>query len=561
MSLHSFIENAKVLGIRPTSRKKITATRMYPWASEREMQNGLLDEFIKAGQFYSDSVLKNTVSLRDDINDLTSAEFDGDEAFKSIASKAEYSVETFAQNTFENFTDTVIGARYIPPVVSPTINETWEQNFMTLCRSTTDEMKKKISSIVSDAVMNGNNIADTRKQIEETVASFSRTKANLIARTETAKLNTAINKAQMEEAGVEYYEWACMMDERSRDSHEKMDGKICPWSNPNKVYNKDTGKLEDRPNSAVHLHPGEDFNCRCVALPWDPLIEEDINQKKGKPNKGWIEMKEKERQREEEKAAKKAEAEKAVENAEKAKEVAAKAEELAEKAREEKEKAEKRAEIAEKKAEEEKLISENKENENKYLKSVLESPFLIEKKKKGFLKKSQEKSTNEAKKILEERKKTNSSLSTDLLSPVEYEERGKYTLADEATIKLAKKNSKERNKFIEELKMAKLVEDKLYLSTVFIGETSVDGSNPDALIDGILAEYKHTEPNTGKNAVSGNLKKAIEQGAKTVFLDIQSDVNYGDAWNAINGRLKGKSGITVYFKLKGSDNIHIFKKK
>lgn len=296
MSLHMFIERVRAYGIRPENRRKITAHQMYPWAIERQFQQDLLTQFRNAGTFYEQQALKDTWSFNDTVDDLTRSEYVNDTELSSIARRVSYEVEYFQQQCFENFTETVIGARYIPTVVAPTITDTWEKNFMTLCRSTNDEMKKKVSAIVSDAVMNGNNIADTRKQIQEAVATFSKSKANLIARTETAKLNMAISKAQMEEAGVEYYEWACMLDERTRQSHAKMDGKICIWNNPNVVYDLKTHKTKPRAQSAVHLHPGDDYNCRCIALPWDPLIEKELNQKKGKPNKEWIELKEKEKQ-------------------------------------------------------------------------------------------------------------------------------------------------------------------------------------------------------------------------------------------------------------------------
>lgn len=312
MSFHSFIERLKAYGIKAENRRKITAQQMYPWAIEREFQQQLQNEFRKAGAFFEQQALKNTWSyessviytsawpFNDNMDDLSTALYDNTATIRPLAKKVSYEVEAFQQRCFENYTDTVIGARYIPPVVSSTITDTWEKNFMTLCTSSNDEMKKKISSIVSDAVMNGNNIADTRKQIQNLVGTFSKSKANLIARTETAKLNMAISKAQMEECGVEYYEWACMLDERSRKSHVAMDGRICIWSDPTKYYDIKTHKVKARPQSAVHLHPGDDYNCRCVALPWDPLIETEINQKKGKPNKQWLELKEQEKQKQQE---------------------------------------------------------------------------------------------------------------------------------------------------------------------------------------------------------------------------------------------------------------------
>lgn len=303
MSFHDFIERAWAYGVRPKSRRKITAQQMYPWAVERQLQADLKAEFVKAGTYYKEQALNGTQSFKDNAEDLADAEYDNDERLKPLAERVAYEVEKFQQACFENFSDVVIGERYVPAVVGPSITDTWQENFLTLCRSANDDLKRKVSAIISDAVMNGNNIADTARQIDEAVGHYSYSKAMTIARTETGKLNMAISKAQMEEAGIDKYEWSCMMDERSRPSHEKMDGKICIWSNPNVVYNIKTKKTEPRPQSAVHLHPGDDYNCRCVALPWDELIEEELNQKKGKPNKQWLELKEQEKQKAAEKRA------------------------------------------------------------------------------------------------------------------------------------------------------------------------------------------------------------------------------------------------------------------
>lgn len=311
MSFHSFIERTKALGIRAENRRKVTAQQMYPWAIERQLQEELSVEFQKAGVFYMREALRGHSYFYDSIDDLESARYNNDEVIGPIAQRVARQVEMFQSNTFANFTDTVIGARYIPPTLSTEITDTWEKNFMTLCRSANDEQKKKISEIVNNAVMNGNNISDTTKQIRSIIGKFSKSKASLIARTETAKLNMAISKAQMEECGIEYYEWACVLDERSRQSHIKMDGRICIWNNPNKYYNLRTHKVVDRPQSAVHLHPGDDYNCRCIALPWDPLIEEQINKKKGKPNEAWVKMNEEEKQKE---AARRAEREEIKQN-------------------------------------------------------------------------------------------------------------------------------------------------------------------------------------------------------------------------------------------------------
>lgn len=82
----------------------------------------------------------------------------------------------------------------------------------------------------------------------------SESRAELIARDQTLKLNGAITKARQTGAGVSEYVWSTSRDERVRDSHRVLEGQRFSWSSPPEVG-----------------HPGEDYQCRCVAL---PVIEE-----------------------------------------------------------------------------------------------------------------------------------------------------------------------------------------------------------------------------------------------------------------------------------------------
>lgn len=83
-----------------------------------------------------------------------------------------------------------------------------------------------------------------------------RSRAATIARTETGKLQSAMDQARQTAAGFDKYEWSTSLDERVRPSHQRMEGTVHSWSERPLV-----GK--------VHVHPGEDVNCRCVALPVD----------------------------------------------------------------------------------------------------------------------------------------------------------------------------------------------------------------------------------------------------------------------------------------------------
>lgn len=79
-------------------------------------------------------------------------------------------------------------------------------------------------------------------------------RAKLIARDQTSKMNAAINEERQKQVGIERYEWSTSQDERVRDSHADMEGKVCSWDDPPDV-------------DGEKVHPGEAINCRCTAIP------------------------------------------------------------------------------------------------------------------------------------------------------------------------------------------------------------------------------------------------------------------------------------------------------
>jgi SPP1 gp7 family putative phage head morphogenesis protein len=81
-------------------------------------------------------------------------------------------------------------------------------------------------------------------------AKVSESRAELIARDQTTKLNGAINQTRQENAGVTSYVWSTSNDERVRPEHAALEGRTFSWNDPPAVG-----------------HPGEDIQCRCVALP------------------------------------------------------------------------------------------------------------------------------------------------------------------------------------------------------------------------------------------------------------------------------------------------------
>jgi SPP1 gp7 family putative phage head morphogenesis protein len=86
-----------------------------------------------------------------------------------------------------------------------------------------------------------------------------RNRATLIARTETARTASVLVQARAEHIGAESYIWKTAGDWKVRPTHRKLNGTVHRWDDP---------PLSDLPD--YHSHPGQIFNCRCVALPIIP---------------------------------------------------------------------------------------------------------------------------------------------------------------------------------------------------------------------------------------------------------------------------------------------------
>lgn len=85
--------------------------------------------------------------------------------------------------------------------------------------------------------------------------------SRLIARTETAKAQSALTKARAEELDLTYYVWRTSEDQRVRASHRKMAGVLVRWDDPPSpealVGERNYGRYQ----------AGSTFNCRCFSEP------------------------------------------------------------------------------------------------------------------------------------------------------------------------------------------------------------------------------------------------------------------------------------------------------
>lgn len=285
MSYSQFVNDLKELKIKKKGKRpKVSPYKFYPSRVELEAQEALLDELKDYSRRLETAANSGSVEAVYGVLGATP------ESFSTKAYDIAQKVSRFNMLAFADFSNLVVGERYFPSQDNKNqILQTWTDNFVNLCKSTNEEMRKKVAGVVSDGVLSGRNLREMIKEVQNTCRDFSRNKAELIATTEVGKLNSAIARNQSESAGIEYYEWSAAMDGRTRESHALMDGKICKWGDDDHywewVEGKD-GKRElkqrDRPAAAYKGAPGTDFRCRCVALPYVPEYEDDYEAEREK---------------------------------------------------------------------------------------------------------------------------------------------------------------------------------------------------------------------------------------------------------------------------------------
>ena len=72
-------------------------------------------------------------------------------------------------------------------------------------------------------------------------------------------MNSALSRSRLTSIGINKYKWQTAGDERVRPTHRENDGKTFTFNNPP----SETG------------NPGDDVNCRCVAIPEFDLDDDE----------------------------------------------------------------------------------------------------------------------------------------------------------------------------------------------------------------------------------------------------------------------------------------------
>lgn len=159
-----------------------------------------------------------------------------------------------------------IDPRHVSANLAPQIEGFRKEN-VELIKSIPETLLDDVSRVVDEAWTKGERVESLRTKLQQRY-DVSKSKADLIARDQVLKLNAQVTQSRQTASGITEYTWTTSHDERVRGNpdgkypdsdsdHYSLDGTVQRWDAP-PVTNQKTGETN---------HPGEDYQCRCVAVP------------------------------------------------------------------------------------------------------------------------------------------------------------------------------------------------------------------------------------------------------------------------------------------------------
>lgn len=278
-----FINDLKRAGgmTRIKLRRLKARTWKYPLALERQYTSSISSFLQKRWKAYAAIAVPMMVPREDALEDLEPEPGTNGPAIGGIVNIAR-TIDKFNKKELQAFKEIAIGEAFAEdePWVKNVI-DSWSREQVTLITKASQDMLDTVARRIREGVKAGKSARQVTAMINADLPGISYRRARIIARDQTAKLNSALTQGRMADAGIETYIWSTSEDERVRGnptglypkalpSHYVMNGKVCRWDDPTVWL--ENGEWVKRAGDAPYFHPGMAIMCRCVAIPnWDEL--------------------------------------------------------------------------------------------------------------------------------------------------------------------------------------------------------------------------------------------------------------------------------------------------
>lgn len=124
-----------------------------------------------------------------------------------------------------------------------------------LIKSLCAEHVARVGKVLT-AAGRGTRVEEIARELQEATGA-AKARAQLIARDQVLRVNSQLTQDRHRAAGIEEYTWSASRDVRVRKRHKELDGTRHRYDDP-PIVDERTG---------ARAHPGQWFQCRCVAVP------------------------------------------------------------------------------------------------------------------------------------------------------------------------------------------------------------------------------------------------------------------------------------------------------
>lgn len=143
------------------------------------------------------------------------------------------------------------------------ITQPWVDQSVSTIQSIPQQELGAMRDIITRGFQDELPIEDIAKNIQEEY-NTSKSKAMFLARDQIGTLNSELTRRQHEDAGVSRYRWVDSGDSKVRDCHHFLNGHVFSWNDPPAMWTRRNGAVVF---TGRRCHPGQDYGCRCHAVP------------------------------------------------------------------------------------------------------------------------------------------------------------------------------------------------------------------------------------------------------------------------------------------------------
>lgn len=211
---------------------------------------------------------REILSLADDVEDAVSP-FSATQMIGRVGNIA----KTASLNDWFKLLKDTIGVapvkEFYDDLFSDSLNM-WVSNNVSYVQSIPKEFQHDLAEIILWGYNTKQPMVNVYNRIQQRLG-VEKSKARAIARDQMGTLNAQMMRYEQESAGVKKYKWKTRRDSRVRNSHRMLEGLVFSWDDPPAM------SYETKSKGIVYTgkfcHPGEDYGCRCTAI---PIFDSDV---------------------------------------------------------------------------------------------------------------------------------------------------------------------------------------------------------------------------------------------------------------------------------------------